>query len=98
MADEPTQKRPEPKPGDILPRGRNWTDQEVAEMKAYIDEHEPGLWDQLVEVERTTGDFRGLEIGHKTYALIFKKHANAGRTDHINMWAALRRRWSNTVQ
>lgn len=97
MTDDPMQKRPDPKPGDILPPGRDWSDQDVAEMKAYIDEHEPGLWEQLVEVERTTGDFRGLDIMRKVKALVLKKHRNAGRSDYQSMMMALRVRWQSTI-
>ena len=66
-------------------------------MKAFIDEKEQGLWEQLVTVERTTGDFRGLEIADQMYRLILKKHPNAGRTDHMSMWSALRRNWSRNM-
>jgi hypothetical protein len=86
-------KKPEPKPGEILSQ-RNWTPAEVEEMRAFIQETEPGLWEQLEEVELTTGDFTDLEITNRAISLIRAKHPQGERLDPLTMFGALRRVWA----
>lgn len=86
-------KKTEPKPGEVL-SWRKWTPAEVEEMRAFIQKAEPGLWEQLEEVERTTGDFTDLEIKNRVSKLIRQKHPESGRIDAMEMFVALRRVWA----
>jgi hypothetical protein len=78
------------KPGQVLENKRQWTDDDVVDAKAYYDEHRPGLWQQLCDVENTTRDFRGLDITHIAKALLSRLHPDINVVERGHLWLRLR--------
>jgi hypothetical protein len=54
-------------------RERNWTDVEVQEAISAIKK-QPGLWEELEQIERTTGEFRNTEASTKELRVLARLH------------------------
>ncbi len=51
---------------------RNWTSQEVLEAIARIKDADPQLWEEIVRIERTTGEFTGTATHDSWVGLLAK--------------------------
>jgi hypothetical protein len=56
-----------------IAKSRNWTETEVQAAISVI-RAEPGLWNELEHIEKTTADFRDTDVGLRERVLIKKLH------------------------
>lgn len=56
-----------------IAKSRNWTEVEVLEVVAAI-KMEPGLWEELEYIEKTTADFRDTDLVKREWAVLKKFH------------------------
>jgi hypothetical protein len=57
-----------------LAKSRDWSDAEVQEAVAAI-KAEPGLWAELENIEKTTGESNGTEVGFKELQVLARLHS-----------------------
>jgi hypothetical protein len=73
-----------------LAKSRDWTDTEVQEAVAAI-KIEPGLWEELARIERTTGNFENSEAWLAENRILSTLHPECGLHEITQLYVAVRK-------
>ena len=71
-----------------IAKSRDWTEAEVQEAIAAIKQ-EPGLWEEVEHIEKTTGDFE-MEVHHKELRILFRLHQDCELNEITDLYHAIR--------
>jgi hypothetical protein len=73
----------------VSAKPRQWTQAEVQEAIAAV-KNEPGLWAELEEIEKTTGDLTDTEAGLREQRILARLHPGCRLIDDNELYAAVR--------
>ena len=73
-----------------LAKSRDWTEAEVQEAILEIKK-EPGLWEELEQIEKTTGDFRDTEAEKKEWRALKRLHPECELHEATQLYIAIRK-------
>jgi hypothetical protein len=73
-----------------LVKSRNWTEADVQEAIAKIKE-EPGLWQELEKIEKTTAEFRNTEAGLRERRILAELHPNCSLNEITDLYVPVRK-------
>jgi hypothetical protein len=72
-----------------LAKSRDWTDTEVQEAISAIKK-EPGLWEELEHIEKTTGDFANTEAEKREWRVLLALHPGSELHEKTQLYMAIR--------
>ena len=72
-------------------KSRDWTDSEVQEAAAFVRNERPDVWQKLLDVERTAGDYHGVEEKNTEWRLLHQLHPECELNELTDMFLKLRK-------
>jgi hypothetical protein len=72
-----------------IAKSREWTEEEVQEAIATI-KRERGLWEELEQVEKTTGDFGDTDLADRERGVLVRLHSDCELSEITQLYVAVR--------
>ena len=73
-----------------IAKSRKWTEAEIQDGIAAIKSH-PGLWEEVENIEKATGEFTDTEAGLQEYRILKRLHQETMLNELADLYAAIRR-------